>query len=68
MPVNSLAVDPVSLENADHLASASSDGHWIIWDMTTGEELRRGAGDSRGLACITWAVSRKPLWERGAVH
>ena len=56
MPINALAVEPTLSENVDHLASASSDGNWIVWDMNTGEEIRRGTGDGRGLACITWAV------------
>jgi len=58
MPINSLAVNSARPTHADHLISASSDGHWVMWDMITGEEILRGAGEGRGLACVTWAVRR----------
>jgi WD40 repeat protein len=73
MPINALATDSTTPEHPDHIASASSDGNWIVWDMISGEEIRRGTGDGRGLACITWAVSSVSveagkLTSVGAVH
>ena len=54
-PVNSLAMNP---NLPEQMVSVSSDGHWIIWDLNTSKELRRGAGDGHGLACVAWEVGR----------
>ena len=40
------------------MVSASGDAYWIVWDMSTGQELRRGGGDARGLACVVWKVGQ----------
>jgi F-box and WD-40 domain protein 1/11 len=52
--VNSLAVN----QSAGHqqLVSASADGIWIIWDLRTGQEIRRSTKEGKGLACIDWIV------------
>ncbi|ODN93448.1 hypothetical protein L198_05313 [Cryptococcus wingfieldii CBS 7118] len=41
-------------DNHEEVISASGDGSWIIWDVKTGKQVRRGAGDGRGLACVAW--------------
>ncbi|ORX37162.1 WD40-repeat-containing domain protein [Kockovaella imperatae] len=51
-PINSLAINP--WPGLEQVVSVSSDGHLIIWDLSTMKELRRGAGDGRGLACVAW--------------
>ncbi|WVQ84357.1 hypothetical protein IAT38_006509 [Cryptococcus sp. DSM 104549] len=38
----------------NEVVSASGDGTWVVWDALSGRELRRGAGDGRGLACVAW--------------
>ena len=53
-PVNCLAMNPdASLEQ---MISVSSDGFFVVWDLNTAQELYRGAGDGRGLACVAWKV------------
>ena len=58
-------MDPdLSLEQ---MISVSSDGTFVIWNLKTGRELHRGAGDGRGLACVAWEVSAISLSERARV-
>lgn len=57
-PVNCLAIGATGLGEAEQVVSASGDGYWIIWDMISGKEVRRGGGDGRGLACIAWEAGR----------
>ncbi len=54
-PVNSVALHPDP--SMAQMVSASADGKWVISDLVTGKEIRRGAGDGRGLASIAWKVS-----------
>ncbi|KAK4689010.1 hypothetical protein P7C73_g1086, partial [Tremellales sp. Uapishka_1] len=51
-PVNCLALHPDA--SVAHVVSASGNGSFIVWDMNTGAEVRRGTGDGRGLACVVW--------------
>jgi WD40 repeat protein len=54
-PVNCLARNPN--REVEQVVSASGDGTWVIWDLETGEAVRNGGGDGRGLACVVWEVS-----------
>jgi WD40 repeat protein len=53
-PVNCLSLNPD--REIGQVVSASGDGSWVIWDLGTGEQILRGGGDGRGLACVVWEV------------
>lgn len=54
-PVNCLARNPD--REVEQVVSASGDGTWVVWGLETGEAVRNGGGDGRGLACVVWEVS-----------
>ena len=47
------AKDQGEEEYGDQVVSASADGNWIIWDLSTGAEVKRKEATS-GLACVAW--------------
>jgi WD40 repeat protein len=54
--VNGLALNFIG--DAERFTSVSSDTIWIIWDLETRTEIRRGTVSPRGLASVAWAVSQ----------
>ena len=47
-------MNPCSPSGSEQLVSASGDGQFVIWDVLGGVEVQRGAGNGRGLACVSW--------------
>ena len=47
------AADTTSEHTKELGISASADGTWIMWDLATGQQVRRKEGTS-GLACVAW--------------
>lgn len=53
-PVCGIALNSRGLAQA---AIATTDGHWTIIDLSTGERLLHGGEGDEGFGCIVWKVS-----------
>ncbi|WVN86414.1 uncharacterized protein L203_101578 [Cryptococcus depauperatus CBS 7841] len=49
-----LGSDDQERSDEEAIVSASGDGNWIIWDAKKLVQIRKGAGNGRGLACVAW--------------